>query len=43
VIEPGEAWDLGHPDAENELGGPEHAACNRAAPSRLRGKARRAW
>jgi hypothetical protein len=35
-IRPGQAWDLGHPDGESP-GGPEHAACNRAAPSRMRG------
>ena len=35
LIEPGERWDLGHPDGES-AGGPEHASCNRAAPSRLR-------
>ena len=34
-IEPGERWDLGHADGES-AGGPEHAACNRGAPSRLR-------
>ena len=33
----GQPWDLGHPDGESP-GGPEHAACNRAAPSRLRRK-----
>src|SRR5687768_6568577 len=36
-IRPGEGWDLGHPDGES-VGGPEHAACNRAAPSRLRAR-----
>ena len=38
-IRPGQPWDLGHPDGESP-GGPEHAVCNRAAPSRLRGKRR---
>jgi hypothetical protein len=28
-------WDLGHPDGES-AGGPEHRACNRAAPMRHR-------
>ena len=32
-------WDLGHPDGES-AGGPEHAACNRAAPSRLKARRR---
>jgi hypothetical protein len=36
-IAPDTAWDLGHPDGES-TGGPEHAACNRAAPSRLAAK-----
>ena len=35
LIQPGQRWDLGHPDAES-VGGPEHAHCNRAAPARLR-------
>ena len=35
------AWDLGHADPENPRGGPEHRACNRAAPSRLAAMARR--
>ena len=39
-IEPGEAWHLGHPDGES-IGGPEHVACNTAAPSRLRAGVRR--
>ncbi len=33
LIAPGQAWDLGHPDGES-VGGPEHAVCNRGAPSR---------
>lgn len=38
LIRPGQLWDLGHPDGES-VGGPEHRACNRGAPQRL--KARR--
>ena len=34
-ILPGTPWDLGHPDDES-VGGPEHAACNRARPMRRR-------
>lgn len=34
-IKPEDAWDLGHPDGES-AGGPEHAVCNRGAPSRRR-------
>ena len=37
LIHAGERWDLGHADGESP-GGPEHASCNRAAPSRLRGE-----
>jgi hypothetical protein len=40
LIDPTAPWDLGHPDAENRFGGPEHRVCNRSAPQRL--KARRA-
>jgi hypothetical protein len=36
-IQPGQRWDLGHPDGES-AGGPEHAVCNRGAPSRSRKK-----
>jgi hypothetical protein len=36
-IRQGERWDMGHPDGES-VGGPEHAACNRGAPSRMRGR-----
>ena len=32
-------WDLGHADGES-VGGAEHRACNRAAPSRLRARRR---
>lgn len=39
-IRPGQRWDLGHPDGES-TGGPEHAACNRAAPSRRRRRGKR--
>jgi hypothetical protein len=39
VIRPGERWHLGHPDGES-VGGPEHVACNTAAPSRLRARAK---
>ena len=39
LIRAGERWDLGHPDGESP-GGPEHASCNRGAPSRLRAKRR---
>jgi len=36
-IEPGTPWDLGHDDYDRtKYSGPEHAACNRGAPSRLR-------
>jgi hypothetical protein len=38
LIRPGEPWDLGHADGES-AGGPEHASCNRGAPSRLRARA----
>ena len=41
-IKPGEAWDLGHHDYDRSLPtAPEHAACNRGAPNRLRTS--RAW
>jgi hypothetical protein len=37
AIEAGEAWDLGHNDLDrSRYSGPEHAACNRGAPNRLR-------
>ena len=39
-IQPGEPWDLGHPDGES-AGGPEHAVCNRGAPHR--NKTSREW
>jgi hypothetical protein len=39
LIRPDQVWDLGHPDGES-TGGPEHAVCNRSAPSRLRAKRR---
>ena len=35
VIEPGQAWDLGHDDRHSWAhSGPEHAVCNRGAPNR---------
>ena len=35
VIQPGEAWDLGHPDAQCPTPrAPEHRRCNRGAPRR---------
>jgi hypothetical protein len=41
-IEPGTPWDLGHDDYDRtRYSGPEHAACNRGAPNRLRTS--RAW
>jgi len=35
----GQRWDLGHADGES-AGGPEHAVCNRGAPSRRRKRGR---
>ena len=41
-IAPGEPWDLGHDDYDRRFyTGPEHQACNRRAPNRLRTS--RAW
>jgi hypothetical protein len=41
-IEPGAPWDLGHDDYDRtKYSGPEHVACNRAAPNRLHTS--RAW
>ena len=40
VIREGEPWHLGHADGES-VGGPEHAACNTGAPSRLRARLKR--
>lgn len=37
LIRPGDLWDLGHADGES-VGGPEHRACNRGAPQRLKGR-----
>ena len=38
-IMPGSEWDLGHDDVDrSRWTGPEHAVCNRGAPSRRRGK-----
>jgi len=45
LIDPREAWHLGHADQES-VGGPEHRACNVGAPARLEAQARRvsrAW
>lgn len=37
TIEPGQPWDLGHPDDEcPKPRAPEHRKCNRGAPGRLR-------
>ena len=39
-IAPGSAWDLGHHDKDRNIyTGPEHARCNRGAPSRRRRRA----
>jgi hypothetical protein len=35
-------WDLGHADGES-VGGPEHVACNKGAPSRLRAQRNPRW
>jgi hypothetical protein len=40
-IAPGSAWDLGHDDHDCSVyTGPEHARCNRGAPSRKRHRAK---
>jgi len=40
-ILPGQKWDLGHDDLDRSVyTGPEHARCNRGAPSRRKNAAR---